>query len=64
MKIRVTHEITDQQRLTINTAAGRQGLATREECVAWIGAVVSQSTDVLDEAAAEAFNVLKKALNL
>ena len=59
MKIRVTHEITDQQRLTIATANGQQGLADREMCVDWINAVVEATTVKLDEAFIEALESLE-----
>ena len=64
MKIRVTHEITDQQRLTIATATGAQGLASREMTVDWIEMVVAATTVKLDEAFKEAQDVLMKALGV
>lgn len=64
MKIRVTHEITDQQRLTIATAAGEQGLASREECVVWIEMVTAGPLQLLDEAFTEARDLLIKKLEI
>ncbi len=64
MKIRVTHEITDQQRLTIATAAGGQGFTSREGTVAWIDAVVEEATAKLDEAFTEARDLLIKKLEV
>lgn len=62
MKIRVTHEITDQQRLTLATATGERGLASRQMTEDWILAVVDVSTTKLDEAFSEAHDLIIKAL--
>ncbi len=64
MKIRVTHEITDQQRLTIAIAAGERGLADREMLEDWINSVVEATTIQLDETFIEATNLILKKLNI
>ena len=62
MKIRVTHEITDQQRLTIATALGEQGLADRETTASWVESLVADATIRLDVAFTEARDLLVEAL--
>ncbi len=65
MKIRITHEVTDEQRLALSVAGqGQFTLASRELCESWINDEVNKSLALLDAAFTQARDALMENLKI
>ena len=65
MKVRITHEITDEQRLALSAALdGDFKLASRETIETWIGVKIQGELVLLDAAFTQARDTLVEQLKL
>ena len=65
MKIRITHEVTDEQRLALSVAlTGELSLAARETLESWINTKIQGELTILDAAFTQARDALLENLKL